>query len=362
MGNDPPDLPPSDRKNLQNQPTAETPYLPEKTNCSDKSTIASADVSAPPVTATIAASTEVTTQVVAESRSRLLGLRREIPGWLSFATGFACVAIVFGLWWWATAGNGEERMLGYTQLPSPAETAEYFPNMWDSEAPERHLWHNMAVSLRRVLIGFSLALFVGIPLGVAAGCFLAIRSFLAPLILFGRNTPVAALTALVFALFGTGELEKVMFIFIACVAFILSDVISSIEEVGQRYVETALTLGASRFQIILKVLVPLAMPMVFNSLRVLFGLAFGYIMLVEIVQEGEGAGGLGYMLNIARRRSRPEIMVIIILTIPLVAWLIDQLLFVIQCWMFRWKYGREAEHSVAFGMSRRLVRLFWREA
>ena len=297
-----------------------------------------------------------------QSGFRLFGLRGQIPRWLSLLSGVGCVAIVFCLWWWATAGEGEERMLGYTQLPSPSETAEYFPNMWDSEAPERHLLHNMAVSLKRVVIGFSLALLVGIPLGVAAGCFAVVRSFLAPLILFGRNTPIAALTALVFALFGTDELEKVMFIFIACVAFILSDVISAIEEVGQRYVETALTLGASRLQIVFKVLVPLAMPMVFNSLRVLFGLAFGYIMLVEIVQEGEGAGGLGYMLNIARRRSRPEIMVIIILTIPLVAWLIDQMLYVLQCWLFRWKYGKEADRSVSFGLSRRLVRLFWREA
>lgn len=68
------------------------------------------------------------------------------------------------------------------------------------------------------------------------------------------------------------------------------------------------------------------------------------------------------MLNIARRRSRPEIMVVIILTIPLVAWLIDQILYVVQCWLFRWKYGREAENSLGYRLSQRLVRLFWRPA
>lgn len=296
----------------------------------------------------------------AESEWRLFALREEVPRWVSAVAGILCVAICGGLWWWATRGPGEERILGYSQLPSISETLDYFPNLWDSKSPERHLWHNTLVSLKRVLIGFSLALLAGIPLGVAAGCFPIVRSLLAPLILFGRNIPVAALTALVFALFGTGELEKVMFIFIACVAFILSDTVSAIQEVAERYVETALTLGASRMQIVFKVLVPLAMPMVFNSLRVLFGLAFGYIMLVEIVQEGEGAGGLGYMLNIARRRSRPEIMVVIILTIPLVAWLIDQVLYVVQCWLFRWKYGKEAEQSVAFRLSRSALHLFWR--
>ena len=54
---------------------------------------------------------------------------------------------------------------------------------------------------------------------------------------------------------------------------------------------------------ILKVLVPLALPSVFNSLRLLFGLAFGYIMLAEIDQVGGEAGGLGDIINISQRRG-----------------------------------------------------------
>ena len=61
-------------------------------------------------------------------------------------------------------------------------------------------------------------------------------------------------------------------------------------EVNSRYVDTAYTLGASRWQIIIKVLVPLSMPGIFNSLRLLFGLAFGYIMLAEQIKFG-GRGG-----------------------------------------------------------------------
>jgi NitT/TauT family transport system permease protein len=291
---------------------------------------------------------------------RFFGLRRDIPRWTSTLAALICLAIVTGLWWWATRGEAEERILGFTQLPSIAETWDYLPQMWDSDAPERHLVDNMLLSLKRVIIGFALALSVGIPLGIAAGCFSLVRSFLAPLILFGRNIPVAALTALVFALFGTGELEKVMFIFIACVAFITADTVDAINDVAERYVETALTLGASRLQVVMKVLVPLSMPAVFNSLRVLFGLAFGYIMLVEIVQESGGAGGLGFLLNIARRRSTPQIMVIIILAIPVVAWLIDLLLYLIQCALFQWKYAQQAERSVAWRAGRAVFRTFWR--
>ncbi len=268
-----------------------------------------------------------------------------------------CLCVL--VWWWTTQGAGEERILGHNQLPSISETYERLPEVLDSDSPERHIWDNTVVSLKRVIIGFALAVVIGIPIGVAAGCFPIARNFFAPMVLFGRNIPIAALIPLVLALFGTGETQKYMFIFIACVAFIIADTIDAVSEVAQRYVETALTLGATSLQIVFKVLVPLAMPMVFNSLRVLFGLAFGYIMLVEFMHEGEGAGGLGFLLNIARRRSVTEYTMIIILTIPIVAWLIDQMLYVTQCWLFRWKYGKEAERSAAFRMSRWLLRLFW---
>ena len=297
---------------------------------------------------------------VVVDRAPLLGLRTDIPRWQSLLAALVCLGICFCAWWYVTHGEHEERILGYSQLPSPKEALDYFPKLWDSAAPERHLFNNTVRSLTRVAIGFSLALLVGVPLGVAAGCFSVVRAFLSPLILFGRNIPVAALTALVFALFKSGETEKFMFIFIACVAFIVSDAADAIRDVAERYVETALTLGASRLQIVLKVLFPLALPTIFNSARVLFGLAFGYIMLVEVVNDSDGAGGLGNLLNVGRKRGITEVMAIIILTIPIVAWLIDQCLSLLQCLIFRWKYGREAERNALWQLTRGTLRMFWR--
>ena len=292
--------------------------------------------------------------------SRLFGLRTDIPRWQSLIAASICLCLFFLAWWYVTLGDHEERILGYSQLPSPNEALEYFPKLWDSKSPQSHLFNNTVKSLSRVATGFALALLIGVPLGVAAGCFSIVRAFLSPLILFGRNIPVAALTALVFALFKSGETEKFMFIFIACVAFIISDAADAIRDVAERYIETALTLGASRLQIVLKVLVPLALPTIFNSARVLFGLAFGYIMLVEVVNDSDGAGGLGNLLNVGRKRGITEIMAIIILTIPLVAWMIDQCLSLIQCLLFRWKYGREAERNALWQLTRGTLRLFWR--
>jgi len=301
--------------------------------------------------------------VVAQASPRrpLFGLREEVPRWLSVLMALSSILLTLLLWYAVTAGSGEERVLGHSQLPSIQETQERLPELWDSTARERHLFDNTLRSLTRVVIGFVMAAAVGIPVGIACGCFPVCRSFFAPIVMFGRNIPVAALIPLLLAMFQTGELQKYMFIFVACVAFIIADTIDAITDVAQRYVDTSLTLGASRLQVVFKVLVPLALPTVFNSLRVMFGLAFGYIMLVELMHDGEGAGGLGFLLNIAQRRGLTEYSVIIILTIPLVAFLIDQCLYVIQCRLFPWKYAAEARRSMAYRLSDPVLRLFWRK-
>lgn len=130
-----------------------------------------------------------------------------------------------------------------------------------------------------------------------------------------------------------------MFLFIASVSFVISDTITAVLEVPQRYVDTALTLGASRWQIILKVLVPLAAPSVFNSLRLLFGLAFGYVMLAELVKFGSASGGLGDLINMSQRRGEREPILLVLMIIPLVAYAIDRLLWWLQCDLFPHRYG-----------------------
>src|SRR4029453_16274683 len=85
--------------------------------------------------------------------------------------------------------------------------------------------------------------------------------------------------------------------------------------------------------------VPLAMPTIFSSFRVLFGLAFGYIMLAESIKEPDDVGGLGFMLNPFQRRGPREYIYLIILIIPLVALAVDMVLFWIQKQLFPYVYG-----------------------
>lgn len=261
-------------------------------------------------------------------------LRKPVPVWESFILGAVCIALCGAAWWFATRGPGESRLIGPLTMPSPYETFSKLPELFSEFA----IVSNTLVTLRRVALGFSLAVVIGVPIGVLAGCIPRVNSFLQPILIFGRNIPLAAVLPLLIFVFA-GEQRKIMFIFIACVAFVIADTARAIMEVSGRYVDTAYTLGASRWQTIIKVLVPLAMPTIFGSFRVLFGLAFGYIMLAESIKNPGDVGGLGFQINIFQRRQLREHIYLIILIIPLVALGVDLILFWMQRQLFPHVYG-----------------------
>jgi ABC-type nitrate/sulfonate/bicarbonate transport system permease component len=91
--------------------------------------------------------------------------------------------------------------------------------------------------------------------------------------------------------------------------------------------------------VIAKVVVPLSLPTVFDSLRVLFGLAFGYIMLAELVKLGGESGGLGDIIITSQRRGHREPILLVLMIIPVVALGIDRLLYWVQKELFPHRYG-----------------------
>src|SRR3954452_12929233 len=267
----------------------------------------------------------------ADAKRELLALRIPPSRLTRRLVGVGAIAALVAVWWFVTSGVGsEDRWISPVILPSPAEVIRSFPSL----LRERALLQSIAATLKRVLIGFGLAVMVGVPLGIAAGAWRVLEAAGAPLALFGRNLPVAALIPLTILWFGIDETQKVMFIFIACVPFVYSDAVASIIGVPDRYVETAQTLGARPWQIVIKVLVPLALPDIYNSLRHLFGLAFGYIMLAELINAEHG---LGYLLMASQRRGLSEHIILILMIIGLLAFGIDRILFWFQRGLFPYR-------------------------
>ena len=262
-------------------------------------------------------------------------LRVPPPGITGKVLGAVTLALILVFWWLATNGDTpESRWISPVILPSPFEVIKSFPALLN----DRGLIASIVATLRRVIIGFGLAVIIGVPLGILAGAWRVFDSAAAPVALFGRNVPVAALIPLTILWFGIEETQKVMFLFIACVPLVFSDAVRAIISVPDRYVETAQTLGASSWQIVSKVLVALAMPDIYKSLRSLFGMAFGYIMLAELINAEHG---LGFLLSTSQRRGMSDHIILILFLIGLIAFLIDRFLGWMQRGLF--PYRTEAD-------------------
>jgi NitT/TauT family transport system permease protein len=266
---------------------------------------------------------------------RTLKLRAAPPPLVRRGAGLMGVLFVLLIWWVITLGaTPESRIVSPVLLPSPLEVVKSVPTLFT----ERALLASTAATLKRVLTGFGLAILIGVPAGIIAGAYRVFDAFTAPVSLFGRNIPVAVLVPLTILWFGIDEAQKTMFIFIATVPFVFFDASRAVIGVHDRYIETAQTLGASARQVISKVLIALALPDIYTSLRNLFGLAFGYIMLAELVNAQHG---LGYLLMASQRRGLTEHIFAILILIGLLAFGIDRFLLWFQRGLFPYRYSHK---------------------
>lgn len=267
-----------------------------------------------------------------------LGVPRQPPWWrtlradppvpVRIAIGAGLIAAIVLVWWLVTRGDAITAIVSPSKLPSPGAVLRSFGSLGGN------LSDGIIATLERVLLGVLLAAVVGVVLGVLAGTNRAIGSAVAPLVIFLRSIPMGALLPLMLMLFATGEKQKVMFIFFAIVPFVFSDTVKAISIVPERYVETALTLGASNRQILRKVLLPLALPDIVTSLRFQFGLALGYVMLAEAIAT---PSGLGVMLNNNERMGNIEQNYALLFVIALLAFVIDFLIRFFQRGLFQWR-------------------------
>ena len=128
-----------------------------------------------------------------DSPTSFLTLRFAPPPATRYAVGAGALIFILLLWWLATLGaNPEDRLISPVILPSPVEVFRSFPSL----VTDRALVASILATLRRVIIGFGIAVLVGVPIGLAAGSWRVIEAAGAPLALFGRNLPVAALIPL----------------------------------------------------------------------------------------------------------------------------------------------------------------------
>ena len=184
-------------------------------------------------------------------------------------------------------------------------------------------------SVYRVMVGFIVAALIGVPLGLLMGTFKVAEAFTEPVVGFIRYMPASAFIPLFILWLGIGDVEKIAIIFVGSFFQLVLMVAVVAKNVHKDMLETAYTLGAKRFQVIWKVLLPASLPGIVDTLRIIVGWAWTYIIVAELVAS---ASGIGYMIISAQRMLRTGNIIFGILTIGILGLITD--------YFFKWLYNR----------------------
>ncbi|HZF07864.1 MAG TPA: ABC transporter permease [Thermoanaerobaculia bacterium] len=263
---------------------------------------------------------------MARRKSSLFALREPLPRSTATIIGLFAPILVAVVWCLLTYGHFAPPDF----LPSPTETLRGTLQLF----LQYDLWDAILVSSRRIFTAFLLASAVALPLGVLMGAFEPINRFFEPIVAPLRYMPISAFISLLILWFGIYEKEKIAFLFLGVFVYLLPVVVTAIRTVPEELVQTSLTLGASRWQVIRTVLLPAALPEIFDSFRVMNAISWTYVILAEQVNPEHG---LGYMVELARTHQKASWSFAGLLVIGGIGLLTDFVIRLLSGVFFRWR-------------------------
>jgi len=205
-------------------------------------------------------------------------------------------------------------------LPAPEVTGNRFLELNAEGYRNFTLLQHTWASLQRVLLGFLLGALVGIPLGYAMGLTNWARGWFDPIVEFMRPVPPLALIPLMIIWFGIGEQSKIILLFLAALWIMAIAARSGVSGVAIAKVHAAYSLGASKWQILRKVIIPNSLPEIFTGARVAMGVCWGTVVAAELVAAEKG---LGMMIMVASKFQLTDIVIVGIILIGIIGFLID---------------------------------------
>ena len=216
---------------------------------------------------------------------RMIPLKPVSPS-RKIAYGIAFFVVFVALWSIATFGGFVSKTFLADPLTMLREGYELFTVHGFAK--------DIAVTVWRVVGGFVLAAALGVPLGIAMGAYKPIEAFFEPFVSFARYLPASAFIPLLILWAGIGETQKLLVIFIGVFFQIVLMVAVIVGATRRELVEAAYTLGASASGIVRRVLLPNAAPQIAETLRLVLGWAWTYVIVAELIG---ASSGIGHMIT-----------------------------------------------------------------
>ncbi len=231
------------------------------------------------------------------------------------------------------AENATDKLLpSFAQMGDAIHALAFEPS---KRSGEYLFWQDTFSSLYRLTMGIFIAAMLGFTIGLLTGAIPSIHSPVAPLLTIISLVPPMALLPILFIVFGLGELSKVALIVIGVAPFIARDIQRCAQEIPQEQLVKAQTLGASTWQILVRVLIPQLLPRLINAVRLSLGAGWLFLIAAEAIASTDG---LGYRIFLVRRYMSMDVILPYVAWITLLAFLVDWLLAKISRYCFPWHY------------------------
>lgn len=256
---------------------------------------------------------------------RVLAIRAPIPRPSRLVLTVLSVLVPLALWQLLSAAiDGRP-----DYLPSPAQAWAAGLAM----AGDGLLLGDTLASIRRVLLGFGLAVAVSVPLGIAMGAFQAGRAAFEPVIGLLRYLPASAFIPLLALWLGIDEMSKVALLFLGTVFFNTLMTADAVRRIPDALVDVSYTLGARRGEVLRKVVIPHSLPGILDAIRVNAAAAWNFVVVAELFAAEEG---LGYRIVRSQRFNQIDRIFAVLVVIALIGLTIDIALRLLRDRVGRW--------------------------
>ncbi|HVT51246.1 MAG TPA: ABC transporter permease [Dongiaceae bacterium] len=234
-------------------------------------------------------------------------------------------AALFAAWWLATA-SGEVSPLF---LPSPARVFDRLRGL----AQSGQLWQDASISIWRITVGFLISTVVALPIGVLIGCYKSWEAIVEPVVDFIRYMPVVAFVPLTILWTGTGDTQKYLIIWIGTFFQQVLLIMDNVKGVPWDFINLGRTLQMRESKILMRIVLPSALPGIWDSLRISLGWAWTWLVVAELVA---ATSGLGYRITTAQRFFQTDLIIGYILLLGCFGLATDQAMKAIGRRMFRY--------------------------
>lgn len=245
-------------------------------------------------------------------------------------TGITSLVVFFAAWQIIAVMNHTQEWFNPKFLPSISDIIrkgiEY--------GKDGTLWLHTGVSLRRVLLGFSLGSVLSIAAGIIFASQKAVESWFSPIISILGPIPPYALLPIIIIWFGIGEGPKVGLIAYCTFMTMLPYIVDGLKNTPPVLIRVAMSLGANQMQIFTKIMLPNAVPNIFVGMKVTLAMTFGALMVAEMLGASKG---LGYMIINAKQWFKIDDMFLAIIMIGLIYTLMSMLITRAEKMVLKWK-------------------------